>query len=214
MPRMDSPMRRVLGNKTTNASVRPSSPAKTWKHPTTSSDKLSVSFGESKRSPRSPQLFKSPRIGQKRRIDEVEHHDRHDSQQSTDTQRLSQATDLLSDDSSEMEDLLVDSTENTKSTAHTSLTSFQASQNEPEPVEVEFQIPDEMSQRTLDKMVRWSFWVSRPLLMLLTARDRSSSEHVPAIGSLSPQPTQRNFTNISQPVQSHRLRPRQIVSTL
>ena len=49
--------------------------------------------------------------------------------------------------------MMLDSTTNTRSTAPTSMTSFKDSQAEPEPPEVQFEIHEEMSQRTLDKMV-------------------------------------------------------------
>lgn len=153
MAQLNSPSRRVLGDKTTNASIRPQHLSKTVKNPTLTRDSLSLSYGQPTHSPRTSMLFKSPRAGQKRRIDEVEDAEKHDSQQSTDTQRLSEAGDWLSDESSHMDDMMVDSTSHSKSTAQTSLTSFHASQIEQEPAEVQFEIPDEMSQRTLDKMV-------------------------------------------------------------
>ena len=152
MPRIDSPVRRVLADKPTNASIKSQKNAITWKNPASSRDNLSISFGETTRSPKTSHTFKSPRVGQKRRIEEVEDAERNESQQSTDTQRLSQATDFLSDGSL---DLMVVSTTNTRSTGQTSLTSFHASQAEPESAEAqfEFEIHEEMSQRTLDKMV-------------------------------------------------------------
>lgn len=154
MPRIDSPVRRVLADKPANASIKSHKGTITWKNPASSRDSLSISFGDTTRSPKTSHTFKSPRVGQKRRIEEVEDAERNESQQSADTQRLSQATDLLSDGSL---DMMVDSTTNTRSTAQTSLTSFHASQAEPESAEAqfEFEIHEEMSQRTLDKMVWW-----------------------------------------------------------
>ena len=152
MPQIDSPARRALGNLTTNASIKPQTSVKTWRNPASSRDSLTVSFGETTRSPKPSVVFKSPRIGQKRSIEEVEDPERNESQHSTDTQPLSQATEPLSD-SLEDSAMMVDSTTNTRSTAPTSMTSFKDSQAEPEPPEVQFEIHEEMSQRTLDKMV-------------------------------------------------------------
>jgi hypothetical protein len=153
MTQIDSPLRRVLGDKTTNASLRSHVSTQTWKNPAASRDNLSVSFGDSTRSPTMSTQFNSPRLGQKRRIEEVEGHEQSESQQSTNTQRLSQVTNVLSDGSLQIDDMMEDSTSHTKSTAQTSLTSFRASQTEQEPAELQFEIHEEMSQRTLDKMV-------------------------------------------------------------
>ncbi len=151
MPRIDSPVRRVLGDKTTNASIKSQKNRMTWKNPASSCDSLSVSFGDTLQSPKTSSVSRSPRVGRKRKIEEVEEAERNESQHSTGTQTLSQVTDLLSDGSLNM----VDSATNTRSTAQTSLTSFYASQAEVELAEAqfEFEIHEEMSQRTLDKMV-------------------------------------------------------------
>lgn len=153
MPRIDSPVRRVLADKPTNASIKSQKSTITWKHPASARDSLSISFSDTTRSPKPSQTSRGPRVGQKRPIEEVEDAERNESQQSTDTQKLSQATDFLSDGSLDI--MVESSTTNTRSTAQTSLTSFHASQAEPEPAEAqfEFEIHEEMSQRTLDKMV-------------------------------------------------------------
>ena len=52
-----------------------------------------------------------------------------------------------------MDDIMADSRDGKTSTAQTSLTSFHASQPEESQGEVQFEIHEEMSQRTLDKMV-------------------------------------------------------------
>lgn len=202
MPRMDSPVRRVLGDKPTNASIKSLKNAITWKNPASSRDSLSISFADTTRSPNASHTFKSPRVGQKRRIEEVEEAERNESQQSTDTQRLSQATDFLSDGSL---DPMVDSATSTRSTAQTSLTSFHASQTEPEPAEAqfEFEIHEEMSQRTLDKMV-WcpcealvSEWC---ILISMLARDLAPAKHLTASRASTSQSGQGNLTTQCQHV--------------
>ena len=204
MPLADSPARRVLGNKTTNASIKSQKSVKTWNNPTSSRDSLSISFGEITRSPKPSVNFKGPRVGQKRRIEEVEDHERNESQQSTDTQRLSQATDFLSDGSSFPNEMMVDSVSNSKSTAQTSLTSFHASQTEPDAAEAEFEIHEEMSQRTLDKMVCCfqTLQAADMLTVSSPARDLIATKHFTAGRPSTPQSAERNLTTQRQHVKS------------
>jgi hypothetical protein len=70
---------------------------------------------------------------------------------------LSQVTDVLSDMLSDHEEEpAVPAMTTSKSTINTSFSSLRDSQEEPAQVEPEFQILEEPSQQTLDKMVRRS----------------------------------------------------------
>jgi len=142
MPPPASPMRRVLADKSTNASLnmpRQHTPQK---------PSLSVPEQTSPRrsSPLSRSLHRispgSPGTGRKRRIEEVEDGA---SQTSNTTQKLSQITEILSDGVSE---------EGTSMESRTTMmTRFHASQEEQPPLEDTFEIHEEHSQRTVDKLV-------------------------------------------------------------
>ncbi|KIX06469.1 uncharacterized protein Z518_04445 [Rhinocladiella mackenziei CBS 650.93] len=148
-----SPTRRVLGDKDPNAPPHMRSPRKTWPGPDVTSP---VTHASSVKRPLSPTVspLTSPRRGQKRKIDRVVHEETDDSQPTTATHPWSQMTDLLSDGQLEHVSTPRTSMTQTKSTPNTVYTPFRASQEEPFQVEAEFQIHDEPSQQTLDKMGR------------------------------------------------------------
>lgn len=97
----------------------------------------------------------SLKVGQKRRIEEVDDVERNDSlelsQRSDGTQTLS----LLSGGSSEAGEMSLDVIDCIRPTNTTSALSFGTSQQEPGPMETTFEIHDEvMSQNSRDQMVR------------------------------------------------------------
>lgn len=135
MSTIASPTRRVLGDKDPNALL---SPTKT---------KISL---ESALSPRPLKRLASPispRAGQKRKIVETYNEEAEDSQQTSNSHIFSQHTDTLSDGPSDPQDAFQPSMAQHKPTP------FHTSQEEPVQLESEFQIHDEPSQQTLDKMV-------------------------------------------------------------
>lgn len=148
-----SPTRRVLGPKNPNAPLQ--------QHTSKGSNTaLQVASPASQRPAKRPlsrasSPAMSPRIGQKRKIEEVHETERADSQETNNnaSDSSSQMTDLLSDSQSEMGDKSRTSMSQSKSTLNTTFTSFHGSQEEPPPVEPEFHILEEASQQTLDKMV-------------------------------------------------------------
>lgn len=152
----ESPVRRVLGDKPTNAPIRKHSPSKPIKNASQGSSLLTASSSNRAPTMQSDNASTSPRAGQKRRIDEVEDAERVDwsepaSQRSDRTQVLS----LLSDGSSEAGEMSMDATEGTKSTNATSALSFAPSQPESGPMETTFEIHEEvMSQNSRDQLVR------------------------------------------------------------
>jgi hypothetical protein len=149
-----SPARRVLGKKDPNAPLLSPSPKKTQHaHPIASPARERSNL----KRPISPSssVPPSPRAGQKRKIQETEDDLMLDSQNSSFSHHpLSQMTGMWSDRSSQDASSPPRSMELAKSTPHTALTSFQASQEESQAIEVQFVIHDEPSQQTLDKMVR------------------------------------------------------------
>ena len=126
--------RRVLADKTTNSSLR--------KQSSKNSVVRSADLNTSSR------LAPSPLKGQKRSFEDFEEHGRVESQSSTATHALSDSSSLSVD-----EDAQDTETVNTRSTGETTMMSFHVSQAEPNPMEAEFVIHDEMSQQTLDKIV-------------------------------------------------------------
>ena len=152
MSTVASPSRRVFGDKNPNAHLQTQSPHRRTKQ----SLDLASPVQSSLKRPLSPSYFPlfSPRAGQKRRIEDVNEEEPTDSQ-TTNTQPWSPITDVLMDSSSDQEDTSRTSIAQTKSTPATTFTSssFYASQDEQSQPEVQFQIHDEPSQQTLDKMV-------------------------------------------------------------
>lgn len=134
---MNSPVRRVLGDKDKNAHLNISSPKKT------ALDAV-PNVTSSPRKPSNMASHSSPQAGIKRKIAEVE-----DAERVEEGNNDSQRTQLLSD--SEMDVTYVDSsTSNMQQSYDTAATSFSASQN---PLEQHFELQqEEMSQRTLDKL--------------------------------------------------------------
>ena len=143
MPAMDSPARRVLGNKTTNNIIRTQSPFKSTKR--SAPDQHAIRAGE----PPVPSNW-----SKKRSIDEVEDAEREDaradnSQGSTGTQPLS----FLSDPPSEDEGSIMTG-EKPSHTSNMTGVSFGQSQQDTNVLETTFELmDDEMSQNTRDSLV-------------------------------------------------------------
>ncbi|KIW44892.1 uncharacterized protein PV06_03329 [Exophiala oligosperma] len=183
MSTVTSPTRRVLGEKDPNALLSP-----------TKATKTSLVEGTTL-SPRSLKRFASPispRAGQKRKIVETcnNNEEAEDSQQQQTNNSqlfLSQHTDILSSDGplSEHRDASQSPMAATqhKSMSNTTLTSCQASQEEESAqLESEFQIHDEPSQQTLDKMHAVSFTQSTSQMVALV---RPTFNQEPSQASLS-----------------------------
>lgn len=134
---MNSPVRRVLGNKDKNAQLNITSPKRI------ASDSVPNITSSPHRHPNMASAS-SPQGGIKRKIAEVE-----DAERADDRNNDSQRTQLLSDD--DMEVTYVGSAaSNMQQSYDPAATSFQASQN---PIEQHFELQqEEMSQRTLDKL--------------------------------------------------------------
>jgi hypothetical protein len=107
----------------------------------------------------------TPITGQKRRIHEVDGTEDQERQGLDRACSTSPLTVLPTEANSETYHIEFSSTGQTKSTTPTSLTSFHASQEPPMPVEDQFDIQDEMSQRTLDKIVSMSAWDGEGLII-------------------------------------------------
>ena len=139
---MNSPARRVLGDKDKNAHLRLRSPDRS-----TSALKHSMAAPSSPRVPPPvTRLSPSPKAGSKRKIGDVEDAERVDPEDNHDSQR----TQLLSDSEPEDEPTTEASISNAQTSYDTAETSFSASQN---PLEPQFELPqEEMSQRTLEKL--------------------------------------------------------------
>lgn len=153
MAALQSPSRRALAPKSTNASLNVN---KGIKH----ADKASI--------PRTAQLPppdskskstnevttpSSPLLGQNRKIEEVEEPGIQESQYTNGSDEPSLCPPSRTPFSDTDVGDMVDSTDNTRSTGVTPLSSFHASQEGPGPVETQFEIPVEMSQRALDNLV-------------------------------------------------------------
>jgi hypothetical protein len=102
------------------------------------------------------ELTITPKAGQKRRIEEVDGTEEQEQQRQDRAGSTSPLALLPTEPNSETDEGEFPSTSQTKATASTLLTSFHASQEPPIPVEDQFDIQDEMSQRTLDKIVSGS----------------------------------------------------------
>ncbi|KIW15404.1 hypothetical protein PV08_05450 [Exophiala spinifera] len=167
-----SPTRRVLGDKDPNVLL---SPTKT---------KASLDGALSPRPLKRLASPISPRAGQKRKIVEKYNEETDDSQRTSSSHLLSQHVDVLSDGPSEHQDAASQSssTGQHKSTPNTAFTSFYVSQEEPPQLESEFQIHDEPSQQTLDKMHAVSFTQSTSQMVPL---DHPTFNQEPSQASLS-----------------------------
>lgn len=143
---MNSP-RRVLADKPTNISIRKQDSSKNFVR----TESLDVSFGSAL-----SHSSEGRRSSHKRRFDEMAgEQEVGESQDSTATQQISlfgsqNSNTSLGDDAD------TDSRNLTRSTAPTTMISFQVSQTEPNPMETEFEIHEEMSQQTLDKIVSYA----------------------------------------------------------
>jgi hypothetical protein len=148
-----SPTRRVLGDKTPNASL------KRRAHEPLLKPQFDYSVPDEPRA-----LIKTaadmrigrniaPTAGQKRRIHEVDGAEEQEQQGQESTGSTSPLTVLPTESTSEADEGDFSSTIQASSTTSTLLNSFHASQEPPGRVEDQFDIQDEMSQRSLDKIV-------------------------------------------------------------
>jgi hypothetical protein len=155
MASTNSPIRRVLGNKTTNAPIRKQSPSKPIRTATADLEQLNVPSLKVIPSVEVSDVATSLRAGQKRRIDEVEDAERSDAMEHSQRSDITQTLSLLSDSGSETGDTSMNTSDHTKSTNAMSGLSFGASQPEPAPLETTFEIHEEvMSQHSRDQLVR------------------------------------------------------------
>ncbi len=141
-----SPTRRVLGDKTTNASIvsRPTKDQRMLDLPAKTSPSVTVNKTTMK---------VTPRAGQKRRIHEVDGAEEQNQNQGQ-AGSSSPLTDVATDPRSETEQRSFSSASQPKTATLSLLSSFHVSQEPPAPLEDQFEIQDEMSQQTLDKIVR------------------------------------------------------------
>jgi hypothetical protein len=140
-----SPVRRVLGDKPTNTPIRKQSPSKSLFHSARAVHNPSV--GVSKEDSHTEST--SSRLGQKRSIEEVEDAEREDgSARNSQASDATQALSLLSDASK-----AGDETGNTSMKLDEPARPFSQSQGELAMIETTFEILDEPSQNTRDKLV-------------------------------------------------------------
>jgi hypothetical protein len=155
MPAPPSPARRVLADKTPNASLRRAldlMPKPYFDHPVVEEPKDFIKHPVQMEVDRRV----SPRTGQKRRIDEVDGTEEQEQQRRDKAGSASPLTVLPTELDSETDDRDFMSTSQTKSATSSALSSFHVSQGSAVPVEDQFEIQDEMSQQTLDKIVSTS----------------------------------------------------------
>jgi len=205
---MVSPTRRVLGAKDSNAPVHVQDPQCKSQATAGQADPVSRLSVRRPLSPSSDSVPGSPRAGQKRRIDEIEEEDHNnDSPRTNATHLLSQRTELLSDSGSDRGTTSPPSLTQTKSTMNTtSTTSFHPSQEESSPIEVQFEIREEISQQTLDNMVGMvRSWRLR--LTSCLACNHLTPKSFSASATTSAESRQGDFTNQCQHVKLDRLRP-------
>ncbi|KAK5070981.1 hypothetical protein LTR64_003956 [Lithohypha guttulata] len=139
---MNSPARRVLGDKDKNAHLNIRSPKR---DPTSKSDMATIAT--SRRIIEFTQPSSSPRTGNKRKIEEVEDAERVHEDNTSDSQRTQLLSDSELDDDRHQNNTSVSVARTSYVTAETS---FSASQM---PLEPHFELPqEEMSQRTLEKL--------------------------------------------------------------
>jgi hypothetical protein len=146
-----SPARRVLADKTPNASIRRAH--EPMPKPMSEEPKALMKHTFEMEVERNT----TPKAGQKRRIHEVDGAEEQEEQGRDRAGLTPPLITLPTEPNSEANDREFLSTSQTKTTTSTLLTSFHASQELPMPLEDQFDIQDEMSQRTLDKLV------SRPI---------------------------------------------------
>jgi hypothetical protein len=156
MPAPPSPARRVLGDKTPNASMKRRAlepmPKSYLDYLVSDEPKAMVKYAVEMDVERNV----TPKTGQKRRIHEVDGTEDQEQRGLGMARSISPLTMLPTEPNSETDDREFSSTGQTKSTISTTLTSFHASTEPPMAVEDQFDIQDEMSQRTLDKIVSTS----------------------------------------------------------
>ena len=151
-----SPSRRVLGDKTTNASVRQRASHDELK---TNLDALTTREPVLSVKPTSEQRHRAgvtPKVGQKRRIEEVDGpEDPPQLGQETprSTSSLSQTLGELDSDKSDGGKAQSKNQDKATTTTHLLVSSFRASQELPMQIEDQFEIQEEMSQQTLDQIV-------------------------------------------------------------
>jgi hypothetical protein len=198
-----TPARRVLGNKTTNAFIQQRVHDKN-NDPTIL---IEASIVEQLRDKVVAfQKQGSLQAGQKRSISQVDGADEHEqslmrqgrlSPLTMEEQRLvkkeEDEDDVAKLDSEvgralkhEEDDRTEASLSESKTTTDTLLTSFRASQEGPLPIEEQFDIQDEPSQKTLENLVRTQCWSVRRCLRIantFTEYDTTSSEYITATGA-------------------------------
>ena len=149
-----SPIRRVLADKNRNASLHINNKhAKTASTVQVNLPRASTSFNDTPKRPTHGVESLSPKLGQKRKIDQVEEAEIEDSANSSGTEALSDLSDPVSELNTDAGDITIDSSSDTRPTTQTTLPSFHASQADVGPMDVQFEIHEEMSQTTLDKLV-------------------------------------------------------------
>lgn len=165
MPTLPSPTRRVLGDKTPNASMK-----RRADEPTPKSH-LDYSVSDE---PKAVMKYAvqvevgnhiTPKAGQKRRIHEIDDTEEQDHQSRDKASSKSPDTVLSTEPRSETDDRGLSSTDPTTTTISTLLSSFHASQEQLMPLEDQFDIQDEISQQTLDKIVSRSAFASEGLII-------------------------------------------------
>ena len=154
-----SPVRRVLGDKTPNASMKrrghETIPKQQFDDLMRDEPKTGIGHAVDVK----VRVRVTPRAGQKRRIHEVDgtqdqDHEQHGRDRAGSTSPLSV---MLTEPNSEADEgSFLSLSQSKDTTSSTLLTSFQPSQEHLLPAEEQFDIQEEMSQRTLDKIVRIS----------------------------------------------------------
>ena len=150
-----SPMRRVLGDRSTNASLR-IQPQDSVLKPNTLSSTTPQSRTAIEQAVRGwTGTDVTPKAGQKRHIEEVDGIEERLHVKQDRSGSASPLNSSTSDDGEEEEEEKdsIRSTIVTKLTPHTIFSSFHASQEPPIPLEDQFDIQEEMSQQTLEKVV-------------------------------------------------------------
>jgi len=165
IPAPPSPARRVLADKTPNASIRRAHepmPKPHLDHAVFEEhrDFMKCSVGME------VDRGVSPKAGQKRRIHQVDGTEEQEQQEQHERERASPAlslTVLPTEPNSETDERGFLSTSQSKSSMSSVSTSFHISQESSGPVEDQFEIQDEMSQQTLDKIVSYvRIWWLKP----------------------------------------------------
>ena len=148
-----SPTRRVLADKTPNASIKcrayETLPKQQADCLMRDERTISIECAVDTKG----RMTLTPKAGQKRRIQDVDGTEDQEQQRLDRGGSASPRMVLPTEPTSEADERDFISTAQTRSTTSTLLTSFHASQDPSMPVEDQFDIQEEMSQRTLDKIV-------------------------------------------------------------